>query len=368
MNRSLADLSDFRSSNTIGQTPLGQLCGVRQLFRDRYQVLKNLGRGGFGITFLAKDTALPGQPLCVIKQLCPKMREPASFQRACKRFEQEAKTLSQLGNHSQIPRLLDYFELDNEFYLVQEYVRGLTLSKEVRRYGTFSEADVKQFLKEFLPLLQYVHTNCVIHRDIKPPNIIRCKDDNRLVLIDFGAVKELIVAADAPSGYRHSTTQFVGTVGFAPPEQLATRPIYSSDIYALGITCLYLLSGKSPLEFDYNFVTGEVQWREHIAVSDYFGTILTKMLKIAPPDRYQSATEVLRTLELEPYIDNLSYCMNVNPKPFPLASDNEKNSEEYVPPLFRTAKAIRTLKAKQKARQLRIDPYQQPRITYSNYS
>ena len=366
MSRSLADLSDFRSSKPTGQTPLGQICGTRLLFRDRYQILKVLGRGGFGITFLVKDTALPGQPLCVIKQLCPKVTEPASLQRARKRFEQEAKTLSQLGDHSQIPRLLDYFELDGEFYLVQEYVRGLTLAKELRRYGTLSEAGVKQFLKEFLPLLHYVHTNCVIHRDIKPPNIIRCRDDNRLVLIDFGAVKELITAADTPSGYRHSTTQFVGTVGFAPPEQLATRPVYSSDIYALGITCLYLLSGRSPLEFDYDFATGEVRWREYVAVSDYFGTILSKMLKISPPDRYQSALEVLRALELEPYIDNLSYCMNVNPKPFLVANEGEANSQGYVPPLFRTARAIRVLKAKQKARQLRIDPYQQPRITYSN--
>lgn len=367
MNGSLADLSNFRSKS-LHQSPLGQLCGSRQRFRDRYEILKILGRGGFGVTFLARDVGLPGQPLCVIKQLCPKVSDPTALQRARKRFEQEAKTLSRLGNHAQIPMLLDYFEAEGEFYLVQEYVRGYTLAREVRRSGALSEAVVKQFLREILPLLQYVHDNRVIHRDIKPPNLIRCKDDGRLVLIDFGAVKEQIAQVD-DSGFKYPTTQFVGTVGFAPPEQLATRPVYASDIYAIGVTCLYLLSGKSPLEFDYEFISGEVRWQEHVQVSEHFGKVLSKMLKISPQERYQSAKEVLRALELEPHFDHLVHCMNVRPRPFleSKLAPEEVHSAEYTPPLVQKAIAIRNWRNKMKARQLRCDRLQ-PRITYSSSS
>lgn len=358
---SIVDLSNRRTE--MHQTHLGQMCGSKQRFRDRYEVLKVLGRGGFGITFLARDVALPGQPLCVIKQLCPKVDDPVSLDRARRRFEQEAMTLSRLGSHAQIPTLLNYFEVGGEFYLVQEYVRGLTLNREIKRSGPFSELQIKRFLQEFLPLLQYVHKNRVIHRDIKPTNIIRCKDDGRLVLIDFGAVKEHIAQTENSTGMRHTSTQFVGTVGFAPPEQLASRPIYSSDLYALGITCLYLLSNKSPLEFDYEFVTGEVRWRDHVTtVSEHLGNVLTKMLKISPHERYHSAADVLRALDLEPYLDNLVYCMNVNPKPFVSADPGEPQG--YVPPLVRKAMAIRDWRAKLKARNVRNHPLP-PNITTS---
>lgn len=360
MDRSPTDLSSYRVD--AAENPhLGRFCGSKQRFRDRYEILKTLGRGGFGITFLAKDVILPGHPFCVIKQLRPKVSDPAALEQARKRFEQEARTLSKLGSHAQIPRLLEYFEEDGEFYLIQEYVRGSTLTKEVKRSGPFSEMAVKRFLLEFLPLLQYVHDNRVIHRDIKPPNIIRCRDDGRLVLIDFGAVKERIAQVTDSCSVRNTSTQFVGTIGFSPPEQLASRPVFSSDIYALGITCLYLLSGKPPLEFDYEFLTGEIRWQDYITVSDHFGNVLTKMLKISPRDRYQSPKEILRVLELEPYLDNLMYCMNINPKPFPRDSSD---LDEYVPPMVRTAMAIRDWRAKLKARRIRGDQFQ-PHMTFS---
>ncbi|MBD2019435.1 serine/threonine protein kinase [Leptolyngbya sp. FACHB-36] len=366
MSAPLIDLSNARS-DSINKTVLGKICGSTQRFRDRYEVLKVLGRGGFGITFLAKDVYLPGEPLCVIKQLCPKVSDNLVLHRARQRFEQEAKMLSKLGSHAQIPQLLDYFEKDGEFYLIQDYIRGNTLTRELRRSGPFSEIVVKQFLRELLPLLQYIHNNRVIHRDIKPPNIIRCKDDGRLVLIDFGAVKEQLVASDR-SSCKPSTTQFVGTVGFAPPEQLASRPLYSSDLYAVGVTCLYLLSGKSPLEFEYEFGTGDVRWQDHITVSKHFGTVLTKLLKSSPNDRFHSASEVLRALDLEPYLDNLMYCMNIKPKPFLNANlANDTEFEGYVPPLVRRAIAIRDWRTRLRARQMRLD-YLQPKVSYSNGS
>jgi serine/threonine-protein kinase len=310
MASSTTPLNAARSSRQLLTQP-GQLCQNNQLFRDRYQVLKALGRGGFGITFLARDVSLPSSPLCVIKQLCPKMDNPAVLKRASERFEREAKTLSQLGSHASIPRLLDYFQVEGEFYLVQEYVRGYTLAKQVKQNGPFSELAVKHFLRELLPILGYVHQQQVIHRDIKPPNLIRCEDDGRLVLIDFGAVKERIVEAGETT-HKTATTQFVGTVGFAPPEQLALRPTYASDLYAVGVTCLYMLTGKPPMEFEYDAYTGEMLWEDYVHVSDHFGKILAKLLRVSLRDRYTSVEQVQRALDLEPYLDNLADCMNVN--------------------------------------------------------
>jgi serine/threonine-protein kinase len=337
MDASTPHIDDLRPG-TPQRTQLTQLCGSETRFRDRYQIMRALGRGGFGVTFLAKDVLLPHHPLCVIKQLCPKVANPVVFQRACQRFEREAKTLSQLGSHAQVPRLLDYFEQNGEFYLVQEYVRGRTLAKEVKLRGVFSEAEVKIFLQELLPVLIYIHQQQVIHRDIKPPNIIRCQDDGRLVLIDFGAVKEQFIKVDETT-HRGATTHFVGTLGFAPPEQLSLRATYASDIFAIGVTSLYLLTGKPPMEFEYDIDTGEVKWQDAVQVSPYFAKVLDKMLKVSPRDRYQSADEVLRAIELEPYLDSLASCMSNHP--LGPVEDEDLLYRGYLSPIVRTAIAIR---------------------------
>jgi serine/threonine-protein kinase len=342
MNLSVVHLS-HRKSTDQPQLLLTELCGSERIFRDRYRVIRALGRGGFGVTFLAQDVALPGEPECVIKQLSPKTTNPAVIRKASERFEREAKILAQLGSHAQIPRLLDYFEIEGSFYLVQEYVSGLNLAKEVRQNGPLSELGVKRFLKELLPVLEYVHQNQVIHRDIKPPNIIRCQDDGRLVLIDFGAVKEEIAEFGCTS-QKVPTTQFVGTVGFAPPEQLALRPLYCSDIYAIGVTCLYLLTAKPPMDFEIDSRTGEILWEEFVDVSEHFGKILRKMLKISPRDRYQSVDQVLRALELEPYLDNLADCLHRQPSALAgeAIANQEDDSNIYLTPIARTAKGIRS--------------------------
>lgn len=327
------------------RTELGQMCGSRELFRDRYEIIRILGRGGFGITFLARNAVLPGKPLCVIKQLCPKASSAKSLKKASERFEKEAKTLGQLGSHSQIPMLLDYFEGNGEFYLVQEYVRGSTLAREVRRNGRKGEAAVKQFLQELLPVLKYLHRNHVIHRDIKPQNLLRCEDDQRFVLIDFGAVKEKLAEACDDASYKNMSTNFIGTMGFAPPEQFSLCPVYASDIYALGVTCLYLLTGKGPLEFEHDRNTGEICWQKEVNVSDGFARILSKMVKISLEERFKTADEVIRALNLEGYIPTLTNCLTTQPL------KNTNNTQEeilpiYLPPVKRTAIAIRDWQAK----------------------
>ncbi|MBW4643274.1 MAG: pentapeptide repeat-containing protein [Goleter apudmare HA4340-LM2] len=289
-----------------------QSCGSQLLLSDRYQVIKPLGQGGFGATFLACDLALPGEPSCVIKQLRPSTTAPQVLQMARELFEREAKTLGIIGNHPQVPRLLDYFEEGQQFYLIQEYISGATLQQEVKRNGTFTEAGVKQFLSEALPLLQYIHERKVIHRDIKPANLIRRTQDARMVLIDFGAVKNQVTQAITNQSEHTALTAYaIGTPGFAPPEQMAMRPVYASDIYALGVTCIYLLTAKSPKDLAYNPTTGEMIWEPLVQVSDHLKSVLRKMLDVSVRNRYQSAEEVLRGLEMEPYLESLAQSLLV---------------------------------------------------------
>ncbi|MBF2066852.1 MAG: pentapeptide repeat-containing protein [Calothrix sp. C42_A2020_038] len=291
-----------------------QSCGSRLLLRDRYRVLHALGQGGFGATFIARDESLPGEPTCVIKQLRPSGTAPHVLQMARELFEREAVTLGKIGNHPQVPRLLDFFEDREQFYLVQEYISGLTLQQEVKSQGVFSEVGVKQFLSEVLPLLQYIHEQKVIHRDIKPANLIRRAQDSRLVLIDFGAVKNQVSQTAAlQSGQTALTAYAIGTPGFAPPEQMAMRPVYSSDIYALGVTCIYLLTGKSPKDLDYNPTTGEIMWEHLVHISSHLSDVLRKMLDVSVRNRYQSSLDVLHALEMEPYLDSLAQSLVAQP-------------------------------------------------------
>ena len=277
---------------------LCQACGARLLVRNRYRVTKSLGQGGFGATFVAIDVSLPGEPICVIKQLRPSNNHEKFLRMARELFEREARTLGKIGNHPQIPRLLDFFEERRNFYLVQEYVSGQTIHQEVKQMGLFKENKIRDFLIEILPVITYIHSQQVIHRDIKPANILRREQDGKLVLIDFGAVKNYVAQMEPQEGVEQaSNTQFaVGTSGYAPPEQLAMRPIFASDIYALGVTCVYLMTGKSPKDIEYNPSTGEMMWQKHVELSKHLTQVLSKMLEVSVRYRYQSAEEVQRAL------------------------------------------------------------------------
>lgn len=324
------------SPSTPRRSALLAMCGTSHVFEGRYRILKAIGKGGFGITFLARDVQLPSKPLCVIKQLCPKLRDRAALLRAQKRFEREARILGELGGHAQIPTLINYFEHDGEFFLVQEYVRGSTLSRLVKQQGIWSERDVRAFLGEILPLLTYVHDHKVIHRDIKPPNLMRCRTTGRLVLLDFGAVKEC-VAMDQEDTYRAATTHFVGTMGFAPPEQLALRATYATDVYAVGVTCIFLLTGKSPAKLGADPSTGEIMWRDKVSISQPMARIIEGMVNVSLRDRYRSANEVLKMLDVEEFRGELEQCMH---RQGPNPEDSDQGSG-YISPSARMASSIR---------------------------
>ncbi|WP_157943173.1 serine/threonine-protein kinase [Nostoc sp. CENA543] len=265
-------------------------CGVPlTVLRNRYRPVKSLGGGGFGKTYLAEDIDKLNEP-CVIKQFAPQVQGTGALNKATELFEQEAKRLQQLGKHPQIPTLLAYFNEDNRLYLVQEFIDGQNLLKELRNQGNFTEKQVRELLQDLLDILKTVHQQKVIHRDIKPENIIR-DSNGKLVLIDFGASKQLTSTVMTSQG----TT--IGSFGYAPLEQMQGGEAYpASDLYSVGATCFHLLSGIHPWELWKRQGYGWVgSWRQHLQqpVSEEFGQILDKLLHEEHQQRYQSAQEVV---------------------------------------------------------------------------
>ncbi len=265
-------------------------CGASLLVRDRYRAFKRIGQGGFGATFLVKDQDLPSHPWCVIKQLQPPVASPRIAQFSLNLFNREAKVLEKLGQHSQIPTLFAHFQEANRYYLVQEFIEGETLAQELQLKGPMTETEVKQVLQDILLILNYVHSHHTVHRDIKPTNLIRRQSDQRLVLIDFGAVTEF------RSGSNLTCEPPIRSVGYSPPEQMAGQTSGpASDIYALGATSLYLLTGKSPTTY-YDPDLKIWTWSHQLQLSAEFELILLKMLSVNLEDRYSTAHEVLKAL------------------------------------------------------------------------
>jgi serine/threonine protein kinase len=267
-------------------------CGHPLLLRNRYRAFKRIGQGGFGSTFLARDEDMPSKPWRVIKQLRPVEGSPQLAKLAEELFNREAQVLERLGEHSQIPKLYAHFQEGGKFYLVQEFIQGITLSQEMRRNGPFSEEQTRQVMQEVLLILSYVHSQNTVHRDIKPANLIRRKEDGRLVLIDFGAVKQLGPGQDSAE-----EATAIRSLGFSPPEQVAGQAVGpSSDLYALAATCINLMTLESPAKF-YNHETGQWDWSDELQLSPEFDAILHRMLQPAINQRFATATEVLRALQ-----------------------------------------------------------------------
>ena len=270
-----------------------------KLLDGRYEILQVLGAGGFGETYLAVDTRRPGNPRCVVKHLKTMSRESNFLTTARRLFNSEAETLEQLGYHSQIPRLLAYFEEDKEFYLVQDYIQGHTLNQELKAGIPWQGNQVVSLLQEVLPILKFVHNQGVIHRDIKPDNIMRGDENNKLYLLDFGAVKQINVDA-LQASKQNNYTVAIGTPGYMATEQARGLPRPSSDLYSLGVIAIQALSGVKPSEFDYDDDSGEIIWEPKVTVSPKLRKIINRMVKDHFRDRYMSASQVLEDLNKLP--------------------------------------------------------------------
>jgi len=272
------------------------------ILRDRYQIIGQLGEGGFAKTYTANDAlGSPENPLCVVKEIPPpESNDGRLLEEAQQQFEKEAKTLKYLDKCPQIPKLIDRFLENGKFYLIQEYIEGNPLNKELASLRQFQESEVINLLQDILSVLAFVHDRGIIHRDIKPSNLIRRKLDGKIVLIDFGAVKA--IGTLAIENGQITQTRAVGTEGYMPAEQWKNQPRFNSDIYAAGIIGIQAIAGLDIEDFFNDKKTGELVWRYStddrpmVQISDKLEKVLNKMVRYHFNDRYQSAAEVLQDL------------------------------------------------------------------------
>ncbi|PSN11909.1 hypothetical protein C7293_22415 [filamentous cyanobacterium CCT1] len=264
-------------------------CGQPLLVDERYRCQLVLGQGGFGRTYLAIAEDRNPPLLCVVKQVAPAKSDRAD---ARQRFHREADRLATLGQHPQIPALLDVVDNAQGQFLVQEYIPGPSLDQLLQQSLNESEALVQRVLYELLPVLAYIHEHSVIHRDIKPANIIAPPSPQPLALVDFGAAKAI---AD-PEQLKHTAT-VIGSAGYAAPEQALGKAVYASDIFSLGVTCLHLLTGMHPFDL-YSVSDDAWVWRPYApaSVSPALGRVLDRMVNRRLSERYSTAQEVLADL------------------------------------------------------------------------
>ena len=277
---------------------------------DRYKVVRELGRGGFGQTYLAENLSRHNER-CVVKEFVPRLEDKAMIEKAKELFSREANALYQL-NHRQIPEFHELLQVETEdsgrLFLVQEYIEGPTFQQLLQQRknagGRFRESEVTQLLYDLLPVLSYIHSIGIIHRDISPDNLISRRDDGLPVLIDFGSVKEIAAAVRSQlsiEGVGPAVTR-IGKVGYVPPEQLSTgNADPTSDLYGLAATLLVLANGKDP-QILHDTLHGT--WSGFDTLSPKLGAILEKMLQVDPTNRFQSAEEVLAALSSNEAVQN----------------------------------------------------------------
>jgi WD40 repeat protein len=261
-----------------------QNCGQKLLLGDKYRAVKPIGSGNYSRTFVGFAEPEMGKTQCIIKQFRHQSKQTASS------FDQELEVMAILGQHPQIPALIDALEKNDRQYLIQEFIPGKNLEAELRETGSFNEANIRELLESILPVLHLIHNYGLIHRDIKPDNIIRSPQNNFFVLVDFGVAKQMNSLAMLSPG------TMVGSAEYTAPEQLMGQAVFASDIYSLGVTCVHLLTEMTPFDL-FDSLEGVWVWRDYLrsAISPTLARILEKML-LPVSHRYDSAKAVLADL------------------------------------------------------------------------
>jgi serine/threonine protein kinase len=278
-----------QNPDNLDRTDICLTCQAPLMLGDRYLATRIIGQGNFGRTFLAIDRHHANSACCVIKQFFP--QDLGTHKKAEALFQQEATRLEELGQHQQIPNLIEALEQDGWLYLVQEWIDGKNLAQELAEIGRFDETQIRQSLLSLLPVLKFVHEQKIVHRDIKPENIIRQAGDRQLYLVDFGAAKLMTGTALLKTG------TLIGSAAYIAPEQLMGQAVFASDLYSLGVTCIHLLTQTEPFNC-YSIAQGTWVWRDYLdtPVSQKLGAILDKLLERSLSRRYHSAAAVLRDL------------------------------------------------------------------------
>ncbi|MBC7969007.1 MAG: protein kinase [Verrucomicrobia bacterium] len=265
------------------------------LLNNRYCLVGAAGQSKFGQTYLARDQKRLNE-LCVVKEFTPVQQETAAVESLRQRFHQDVSGLYEL-QHPQLPPLRMMFAQEERLYWVRDYVEGksygVLLDERKAQGQVFYEAEVIQLLLKVLPVLTYLHNRGMVHRNLSLDTLILRQQDQLPILINFGLVQELVTRLQL-----HSIDQreALGQWGFAPPEQLHGKAEPSSDLYALAVTAIALLTGKTP-ESLYNSQTQQLDWEALVTVHPTFARLLRQMLHPQPKKRPASAAQVAQILE-----------------------------------------------------------------------
>jgi serine/threonine protein kinase len=276
---------------------------IGQLLTGRYLILKKLGAGGFSETYLARDKYLPHHPLCVVKCFRLLPDSTISVETARRLFETEARILDQLGrNHVQIPTLFAYCHEQDQVYQVQEYVEGENLGGWLVQGRQITSEAAIELLSQVLPILNYLHSHHVVHRDIKPNHLIYRPRDQKVVLIDFGAACLLSGNESSLKSQSDESLLMIGTPGYMPIEQQTGDSRLNSDLYALGISVIQLLTGVDPQQFTQDPISGELDWQTYLSqpIDAQLIPVLNRMVRVRARDRYTKAEDVLAALRAVP--------------------------------------------------------------------
>jgi serine/threonine protein kinase len=306
---------------------------MQMLLDNRYRIIRTLASGGCGQTYLAEDTRMPSLRKCVIKQLKPIAQNSDSYEIIKERFEREAAILEMASKHSaQIPTLHAYFSENNEFYLVQDWIEGNNLEELVAQQGRHTEERASAILISVLRILTVLHSANVIHRDLKPNNIMVRDRDQLPMLIDFGAVKEVVTTP----GLADETSIVIGALPFMPPEQRLGRPVFASDIYSLGLTGIFMVSGKMPQHWQADGVPNHAwqQFAPHVSAG--FADVLTRAIEPDLAQRLQSANAMIQALQAVDLNKTI-------PAPLPIPSPRPEERAQRWPLSFATALIISTI-------------------------
>ncbi len=265
------------------------------ILENRYDVVRFIGHGGFGRTYLVRDQHRFNE-LCVLKEFAPQVSQPAVIQKAEELFQREAGTLYKLS-HPQIPefRALSSIVYAGEkmVFLVEQFIDGHNYGEWVEHGHCLTEGQGLELLRDLLPVLSYIHGRGVIHRDIAPDNLMYDRDKHKPILIDFGSVKQVTETALRMVGMTPATQ--IHKPGYTPFEQIKGEAYPNSDLYALAVTLLVLMTGKPPTEL-YNAHTNDWHWQSVLKLDGRFENVLHRMLARHPSDRYPSADAVLAAI------------------------------------------------------------------------
>ena len=261
------------------------------LIKNRYRLLKQIAKGEFYQTFLAVDENQFPPLACIVQKL-------SSPEQTLEDFEHQVQQLTELGKHPQIPTLITHFTEDKYDYLIQEFIEGDNLATLLEKQGVFHENQIWQVLKSLLPVLSFIHNHQIIHRNINPENIIsQTVNQNQnllenLFLTDFTVVKFV--------HRNQSKDDIVGSPEYISPEQIQGKAVFASDLYSLGVTCIYLLTHIPPFEL-FNITHHSWIWRDYLTnqISEHLAQTLDKLVKHNLQERWKSANELIYNLGIK---------------------------------------------------------------------